>query len=132
MQKLLFSFSVIGMLSFSFSVQAVNIQHMKKRIEKSTHPPGQTLLPVAQKLACKAQKKPDCYAANQFQISRFALVQVHRLEQEDLFLFFQEEANKKWKLKGVTLPQDLNAGFLLTRSDIGESNAKLLLDKLKK
>lgn len=132
MQKLLFSFSAVAMLSFSFSASAINVQHMKERIQKSTHPPGQALLPMAQKLACKSEKKPDCYAANQFQVSRFALVQVHRLEQEDLFLFFQEEANKKWKLKGVTLPQELNAGFLVTRSDIGESNAKLLLSRLKR
>lgn len=103
---------------------------MNKRIEKSTAPPGHAIQQLAQKLACKALQKPICFADEYAQLTRFGLVQIRRPEESDLFLFFEEAANKKWMLKAVGKRQDLKPGLLIAHSEISETTAKQLIEKL--
>lgn len=123
-------FSLAIMLSTTLPASAVNIQHMKQRIEKSTAPPGHAIQQLAQKLACKTQQKPFCFADGHAQLTRFGVVNIRRPEEEDLFLFFEEEASKKWVLKAVGKRKDLKPGLLITRSEISETTAKQLIEKL--
>jgi hypothetical protein len=123
-------FSLAMVLGVTLPASAVNVQHMKQRIEKSTAPPGHSIQQLAQKLACKTLQKPICFADGHAQLTRFGLVNIRRPEEEDLFLFFEEEASKKWVLKAVGKRTDLKPGLLITRSEISETTAKQLIEKL--
>ena len=118
------------LLSTTLPAHAINIQHMKERIEKSAAPPGHSIQQQAQKLACKTRQKPVCFADGHAQLTRFGLVTIRRPEETDLFLFFEEAANKKWVLKAVGKRTDLKPGLLITRSEISETTAKQLIEKL--
>jgi len=123
-------FSLTVLIGLALPANAVNIQNMKKRIEKSTAPPGHAIQQLAQKLACKTRQKPFCFADGHAVITRFGLVNIRRPEEDDLFLFFEEAASKKWLLKAVGKRSDLKPGGLITRSEISETTAKQLIEKL--
>ena len=130
MRKLILSsLCLTAFLGGLLPAQAVNIQHMKQRVEKNITATAPPFFYQAQKLTCKTQKKPICYANRHAVSGRFGLVQIHRLEQKDIYLFFQQEASNKWKLKGVAQDKDLNSGFLVTHAEITEAAAKVLLKK---
>lgn len=75
---------------------AVDIQHMKRRIDNTVNRPEQQVAKTAEKIICKQDKKPVCYANGVVAEDRFMLVRVHRPQGRDFYMLFYQN-DKQWK-----------------------------------
>lgn len=110
-------------------VQAGDIQNLQNRLDKATQKPEQQLGQQAEKLTCKGQKKPICYADGVVIEARFALVKISRPEQGALFLLF-EKIGEQWKLRHAGKIVDLKPATLTLKAEISQKHAQALIQKL--
>lgn len=86
----------LGFVLPGFEARAVDIQHMKQRIDNTVNRPEQLVTKAAEKIICKQDKKPVCYANGVVAEERFMLVRVHRPQGRDFYMLFYQD-NKQWK-----------------------------------
>lgn len=122
---------VLALILFSVALpgQAINVQHMKKRIEQATQRPEQVFAALAETTACKQQKKPICYTHAISLSERYALAQIRRPEAEDLYLVFEKQ-NNSWKLKNAGLFTALKPALLTVKMEISQATAQGLIQNL--
>jgi len=84
---------LIGWIGLSGPGQAIDVQHMQKRLNNTVQTPAQVVSQAAEKIICKTDKKPICYANGAVFDGDFALVRVHRPEGRSFFMLFQKREN---------------------------------------
>lgn len=96
--------SVLGVLlcflGLTTQAQAINTQHMQQRLDRAVDRPEAIVKGLAEKLVCKQDKKPICYASQAVfdgdQTFQFALVKISRPEKQDGYILFQGQGPEKW------------------------------------
>ena len=127
MQKVFLLASLL--ISVALPSQAINVKHMKNRIENATQKPEQVFAQLAETMACKGDKKPVCYTDAVSMSPRYALARVHRPEGEDLYLVYELQ-NKAWKLKAAGKFAELKPALLTVKMEISQVTAKGLIQNL--
>lgn len=87
---------LVLMMGPLFPAQAVNVQQMKQRLDRAVDKPVQQVNAQAEKIICKTERKPICYADGTVIEEGYALVRVHRPEGPSYFVLFQQK-NNAWK-----------------------------------
>lgn len=115
--------------------QAISIQHMQQRLDRAENKPEKIVREYAEKLVCKQDKKPVCYAsAVVFDGDRnfhFALVKISRPELHDGYLLLLQEGKDKWKAIHAGLMSQLSlAHWKAKKVHISDLIAARLIQKL--
>ena len=86
-----------GLVAVSFApADAITVQQMRQRINNTVATNEQLLAASAEKIICKGQKKPICYAEGIFVDSGFALVRVTRPEDEKAYYIVYQNKPEGW------------------------------------
>ena len=111
---------LLAVLLIAAPAGALNVQQMKQRVNNAINGKDQVLAGLSEKIICKGDKKPICYAEAVFTDAGFALVKVTRPEDSKAwYILFQSQANgwkplysrtmdkltlAKWKADKVMIP----------------------------
>ncbi|PKL77740.1 MAG: hypothetical protein CVV27_04660 [Candidatus Melainabacteria bacterium HGW-Melainabacteria-1] len=118
-------------LMLSPSALAINVQQMKQRIDNSISGKDQVLAAASEKIICKGDKKPICYAEAVLTDSGFALVKVMRPEDAKAWYILFQQQGKAWKpLHSRTLDKLSLSKFKADHVMIPDPVAKRLIQKM--
>lgn len=107
-----------------------DIRNLQNRLNRAVDQQGQIVKGKAQKLVCKTQKKPVCYASKVVYERNFALVRVQHADRGDFFVLLHKKG-KQWRARYAKSFKRLSlSAWRSDRAPVPEPVAKKLIAKL--
>lgn len=95
MRRILFAFLALSLVAGPAG--ALNVRQMKQRVNNAVAGNDQVLAAVAEKIICKTDKKPICYAEAVFTDSGYAIVKITRPEDSKAYYMLFQNIPSGWK-----------------------------------
>lgn len=95
MRRILFALLALSLAAGPAS--ALNVRQMKQRVNNAIAGNDQVLASAAEKIICKTDKKPICYAEAVFTDSGYAIVKITRPEDSKAYYMLFQNIPSGWK-----------------------------------